>query len=62
MEMADNFNLNPCLQGGCRVQDIGFTVLSKNLSFTHQLSGHFLEVLWKQELVLCAVMKARIQV
>ncbi len=34
------------------VQDVGFTVPSKNLSFTHRLSGHFLEVRWNQELVL----------
>ena len=39
-----NFNiiLNPWVQGGCRVQDIGFIVESKNLSFTLRLSGHFL--------------------
>jgi hypothetical protein len=30
------------------VQAIGFTVLSKNLNFTHRLSGHFLEVQWNQ--------------
>ena len=33
--------LNPWVQGGCRVQDIGI-VESKNLSFTLRLSGHFL--------------------
>ena len=53
--------LNPYLQGGCGVHDIGFTVFSKNLSFTHRLGGHFLEALWNQEPVLCAVMKVRIQ-
>ena len=35
-------NPDPWVQGGCRVQDIGFTVESKNLSFTHRLNGHFL--------------------
>ena len=34
--------------------DIGFTVLSKNLSFTQRLSGYFLDVLWKQQHTLCA--------
>ncbi len=29
-----------------------FTVHSKNLSFTHRLSGYFLDVLWNQRLVL----------
>ncbi len=43
-------------------RDIGFTVFSKNPGFTHRLSGHFWEALWKQALVLCAAMKARIQV
>ena len=34
-------NLNPWLQSGCRVQDIGFAVESKNLSFTCWLNGYF---------------------
>ena len=41
------------------MQDIGFTAESKNLNFIYRLSGHFLEPLWDQELVLCAVMDSR---
>ena len=37
-----NSSLNPWIQGGYRVQDIGFIVESKNPSFTLRLSGHFL--------------------
>jgi len=37
-----NLILNPYLQGGYRVQAIGFTVELKNLSFTHRLSEYFL--------------------
>lgn len=66
----NKLHLNPCLQDGCRApqkqallgRDIGFTVFSKNPGFIHRLSGHFWEALWKQALVLCAAMKARIQV
>jgi hypothetical protein len=43
-------------------QDIGFTVASKNLSFTPRLSGYFLKPLWNQELVPVAAVKPRIQV
>ncbi len=38
-------NLEKAVERGIIVQDTGFTVLSKNLSFTHRLSGYFLEVL-----------------
>ncbi len=41
-------NLEKSVEREFIVQDIGFTVLSKNLSFTHRLSGHFLEVRWNQ--------------
>ena len=34
----------------------------RDIGFTHRLSGHFLDVLWKQEFVLCATLKVRIQV
>ena len=40
--------LEKSVEHGIIVQDIGFTVLSKNFSFTHRLSGYFLEVLWNQ--------------
>ena len=40
--------LEKAVERGIIVQDIGFTVLSKNFSFTLRLSGHFLEVLWNQ--------------
>ncbi len=46
------FNLEKSVERVFIVQDIGFTVLSKKFSFTHRLSGHFLEVRWNQELVL----------
>jgi hypothetical protein len=49
---ANAFNLEKSVEHGIIVQVIGSTVLSKNLSFTHRLSGYFLEVLWNQELVL----------
>ena len=39
---VDIANLNPWVQGGYTVHDIDFAVASKNLSFTHRLSGHFL--------------------
>ena len=42
------FNLEKSVERGIIMQDIGFTVLSKNLRFTHRLIGHFLEVLWDQ--------------
>ncbi len=45
-------NLEKSVERGVIVQAIGFTVLSKNLSFTCRLSGYFLEVLWNQEFVL----------
>ena len=48
-------NLEKSVEHGIIVPDIGFTVLSKNLSLTHRLSGYFLGVLWNQELVLEAV-------
>jgi len=48
-------NLEKSVERGIIVQDIGFTVLSKNLRFTHRLIGYFLEVLWNQELVLESV-------
>ena len=41
-------NLEKSVERGFIVQDTGFTVLSKNFSFTHRLSGCFLEVLWNQ--------------
>jgi len=44
----NHFNLENAVERGIIVQDTGFTVLSKKFSFTHRLSGHFLEVLWKQ--------------
>jgi hypothetical protein len=49
---ANAFNLEKSVEHGIIVQVIGSTVLSKNLSFTHRLSGYFLEVLWNRELVL----------
>jgi hypothetical protein len=42
------FGLEKAVERGIIVQVIGFTVLSKNFSFTLRLSGHFLEVLWNQ--------------
>ncbi len=45
-------NLEKSVEREFIVQDIVFTVLSKNLRFTRRLIGHFLEVLWNQELVL----------
>ena len=47
-----SLNLERIVEYGIRAQPIGFTVLSKNLSFTHRLSGYFLEVLWDQKGVL----------
>ena len=44
------------------MQDIGFTVESINLRFTHSVIQVFFEPLWKQELVLCAAMDSRVQV
>jgi hypothetical protein len=44
--------LEKSVERGFLAQDIGFTVLSKNFSFTRRLSGYFLEVLWNQWLVL----------
>jgi hypothetical protein len=43
-----SLNLEKAVERGIIVQDIGFTVLSKNFSSTLRLSGHFLEVLWNQ--------------
>jgi len=37
---------DPHLEKRNRMQVFGFTVYSKNLSFTHWLNGHFLDVLW----------------
>ena len=39
------FNLKTSVERGGRMYDIGFTVVSKNLSFTQRLSGYFLEAL-----------------
>lgn len=47
-----SINLEMAVGHGIRVQYIAFTVLLKNLGFTHRLSGYFLEVLWDQEIVL----------
>jgi hypothetical protein len=43
--IAANFNLEKSVERGFIVQAIDFTVLPKNLGFTHRLSEHFLEVL-----------------
>jgi len=47
-----SINLEKAVERGIIVQDIGFKVLPKYFSFTHRLSGHFLEVLWNQWLAL----------
>ena len=47
-----SINLEKSVEHGIIVQGIGFAVLSKNFNFTLRLSGHFLEVLWNQCLVL----------
>jgi len=48
------FNPNSQLEKQNRVQVFGFTGYSKNLSFTHRLSGYFSDILWNQRLVLYA--------
>ena len=43
------FNLEIAVEGGIIVQDIGFTVFSKNFSFTHRLEKPILSLTLKQK-------------